>query len=115
MSSKEFCVNVRVLLCQDRDGDNHVGWVAQCLEYDIAAQGQTIDVVKKRFRHTLIGQILVDIKHGKEPLEGIKKAPREFWKQFEQGERLARQPKFYMPDNIEIPVRAAVKDMRVYA
>ena len=111
MPPKEL--NVRVLICQDHDADGNRGWVAQCLEYDIAAQGQTLDVVKQRFTLTLIGQMTVDIKHGKKPLEGIKEAPSKFWEHFKQGERLERQPPFYSPDEARIPIPA--EDMRVYA
>ncbi len=65
---------VRTLLIQEGDL-----WSIQCLEYDIAAQGRTIDEAKNAFEKTFLGQIALDIKEDREPFEGIEKAPQEFW------------------------------------
>ena len=109
MRTKEF--NLRVLF--RREGE---GWVAQCLEYDIVAQGSTLDKAKHRMQRTLIGQIIVDVKHGREPYEGIKQAPILYWREFDKGQRFERQPQFYLPEEINrMPFRAVVEDMRVFA
>jgi hypothetical protein len=68
-------------------------WVAQGLEYDIAAQGKTIRDAMKAFRRTVVGQMVIDMKHGREPLSAIPKAPDFYWqKYFEEAEPLTRQP-----------------------
>ena len=60
-----FNFPLTILFLQD-----HGYWVAQCLEYDITAQGKTIDAAKLAFERTFVGQVLVDTQKGKEPLEG---------------------------------------------
>ena len=44
-------------------------WVAQCLEHDIAAQGKTLPEVEDAFRKTVVGQIVLDLRKGREPLD----------------------------------------------
>lgn len=87
-TSDKIEINIvsRFLVYKEYDGENDV-WVARGLEYNIVAQGKTLDRVKRRFKHTLIGQICVDIMNSREPLEYFNEAPREFWDQFEQGNR----------------------------
>ncbi len=69
-------------------------WVAQGLEYDIAAQGKTIRDAMRAFRRTLVGQIILDIKLGRRPLSNVPKAPDFYWEKYDEGEPLAdnRQP-----------------------
>ena len=113
MDKIEF--NVSILLKKEGMGDQS-GWVAQCLEYDIAAQGKTIAAAKIAFEETFVGQIMVDIVHNKQPLEGIQKAPKEYWNEFKKGEQLAdnRRP-FYLPETIPpaFVIQAVANDMRV--
>ena len=115
MEKQSYSFRVSILLCKEGSGEDS-GWVAQCLEYDITAQGKTIQDAKKAFGKTFVGQILVDLKHGKAPLQGIKKAPKEYWDKWNVSEQLAdhRQP-FYLPDNIPpaFVIHAAATDMRV--
>lgn len=59
--------------------------VAQCLEYDIAAQGDDIPIAKWRFARTLLGQAALDRYHDKEPLAAIKEAPAMYWEMSRQG------------------------------
>jgi hypothetical protein len=65
---------VSVLL--HRDG---AAWVAQCLEYDVAAQGSTVGEAKNNFLRTLSTQIVFDVKDGKRPLEGLDRAPASYF------------------------------------
>jgi hypothetical protein len=68
-------------------------WVAQGLEYDIAAQGKTIRDAMRAFRRTVVGQMVLDIRNGREPLAAIPKAPDFYWQKYlEEAEPLARQP-----------------------
>ena len=61
-------------------------WIAQGLEHDIVAQGSSIDHVEQRFVHTLVAQVLMDLKEGKEPLADLGPAP-EGWKNSFSGGR----------------------------
>ena len=69
--------SVKVLLIQE---DNL--WSMQCLDYDLAAQGRTQEEVKDAFGKIFLGQIVIDIREGREPFENIGKAPQEFWDMF---------------------------------
>jgi hypothetical protein len=70
---KTSTFSVSVLL--HRDGDV---WVAQCLEYDLAAQAPDEEEVKKRFLRTFAAQILFDIKDKRKPLSALGKAPKRY-------------------------------------
>ena len=65
---------VSVLL--HRDGS---AWVAQCLEYDLAAQAPTVEEAKNRFLRTLSAQILDDLLDGRRPLSRLGQAPQHFF------------------------------------
>src|SRR6266542_2500761 len=62
-------------------------WVAQCLEHDIAAQGKTLPEAEDAFRRTLLAQVVLDIRKGREPLEDIKAAPKMYWRKWDEGIR----------------------------
>ena len=81
-------------------------WVAQGLEYDIAAQGKTIRDAMLAFERTVVGHIVLDLQNNRQPLSALPKAPRFYWNQYEQGEPLMENRKpFRLPDNV--PFRAA--------
>ncbi len=62
--------NVNVLLYQE----NGV-WVAQGVEYDMAAQGNTDTEALDSFERVFLGQIHLDITRGLEPLQDIDPMP----------------------------------------
>lgn len=110
-AKRQFSVQVLVL----REGDV---WVAQCLEYDIAAQGATLPEVKKALERTFIGQMMVDAHLGQEPLDNIPPAPREYWEKFEQGERICDRSPFRLPEAVREAAHvsaASASDLRIYA
>lgn len=92
-------------------------WVAQGLEYDIAAQGKSIPEALKAFEKTFAGQILLDIIEKRAPLEGITKAPQDYWDMFQEGQRLKDTECFNLPK--EIPegfiIDSQPCDLRIYA
>ena len=95
---------------------NASGWVAQCLEYDIAAQGDTISEAMASFRRTFLGQVRVDVAHGRKPLEGIQKAPAEYWAEFSRAEQLMpNTTPFSVPEYTPEPymIQAVAQDCRV--
>jgi predicted RNase H-like HicB family nuclease len=97
-----------VLLVQE-DGD----WVAQCLEYDVAAQGNSISEAKEALAQTIAGQIVVALEHEEQPFQGIPPAPKEYWDKFHTGERLAdREPIFIPPAYM---INAMQDDVRISA
>ena len=78
------CVRVLFFPYTDKEQDLPL-WIGQGLEYDIVAQGDSIQQVEERFINTLIAQGLIDMRHGKDVFEGIEKAPDEYWELFEKG------------------------------
>ena len=66
-------------------------WVAQCLDYDVAAQGETIQEAKEAFGVAFSAQLAVYIDDNQNPLEMIPPAPQEYWDKFARGDRLADQ------------------------
>jgi hypothetical protein len=89
-------------------------WVAQGLEYDIAAQGKTIRDAMRAFRQTLIGQIVIDVRHGRQPFANIPKAPDFYWEKYDEGESLAdnRQP-LHLPKDLSPQLRSAEVELKV--
>jgi len=76
----DFRFKLSILLLREADG-----WVAQCLDYDITAQGQTIAAAKEAFARTFAGQVVVDVQRGVEPLTGFNSAPLEYWSKLRKG------------------------------
>lgn len=63
-------------------------WVLQCLQYDIAGQGKTIEDAKVAFRDAFVGQVIVDCEHGRKPLAQVPRAPRWYWDEFHEATKL---------------------------
>lgn len=68
-------INTRVLIF--RDG-SHNQWAAQCLEYDIAAQGESLEDVMNRFERTFVGNIVLALESDEEPLATFLPAPQKY-------------------------------------
>lgn len=102
MSESNFIINV---IAFQEEG----GWVAQCLEYDIAAQGQTIPDLQYELQRTLISHVVVSAELGREPFAGVGEAPRKFWKMYEDAKtRVERDDlPFRLPD--PMPLHVALK------
>ena len=80
-----------------REGDQ---WVAQCLEYDIAAQGPDFQEAMLRLTMTVNAECEYTLKkHGK-AFESIDAAPQEFFEKFEQTDFSMRS------DHMELKIAA---------
>jgi hypothetical protein len=101
--------SLSILLRPEQDGT----WAAQCLEYDIAAQGKTLHEAKYAIEKAFVSQVIVDLSTGNAPLIDTPRAPDEYWKEFEGGERLAERKSFFIP--LPFMFRAAVEEMRIAA
>jgi hypothetical protein len=77
-------LNLRAVLFQEEGW-----WVAQCLEYALAAQARTQADVVYEIERLLVGRILIGAEKGCLPFAGLPPAPRRFWKMFELAEPLA--------------------------
>lgn len=61
-------------------------WVAQCLEYDIATQAKTPVELYRELARVLTLQVELDTEAGREPFQGIDRAPDKFWSMFATAE-----------------------------
>lgn len=107
-------IEVSALLFQERVHNMDM-WVAQCLEYDIVAEGGTLHKARENLAVTLYAQADFDTKHGKEPFDGIERAPDEFQKLFNKGEQLLERHDFSFIEKYDIPKQPVIKDARVFA
>jgi hypothetical protein len=98
MAPKEVFL-IRVLLLQEGNF-----WVAQALEYDIAAQGRDLEGARRAFVRTFVAQIDLDIRNKKQPLDGIPPAPDWYFEAYERAEEL---PEFIRP-SVSLPQRPYV-------
>lgn len=78
------------------------GWVAECVEFDIGAQGDTMEKAFKGFLHNFVGQIMVDVAHGRKPLEGIGPSPDDVRQKFESAKQLTKTA-LIREDTVEMP------------
>jgi hypothetical protein len=75
MTEWRFSLNILLF----KEGDV---WVAQCLQYDLVAQGSSIPEVKRRFTDVFVGQAIIDVTAGKKPfsdLAGASVVYRDRW------------------------------------
>jgi hypothetical protein len=107
-----YTFEVRVLILWENES-----WIAQGLDYDITGHGKTLNEVIDNFERTFVGQILIDIKHGQQPLANIPRAPKFYWKKFDEGKRLAEKKRFTLPEAMPpaFMVSAEAADLRIYA
>ncbi len=107
---QNFEFNVNVLLLQEQKT-----WVAQCLEYDIAAQGDTINDAMNNFGRTFLGQVALDFSNQKRPLEGIEPSPDFYWEKFKKARRLQDGESFNLPDVPPAHIVAGINELRISA
>src|SRR5689334_9565828 len=53
-------------------------WIAQCVDFDICAQGATLDDLRVNFLATLRADYEHSVRHGGHPFAGIGRAPERF-------------------------------------
>ncbi len=53
-------------------------WIAQFLEYDIAAQARTLSDVQYEIQRVLVGRVTMAEKLNIDPFEGLAPAPKEY-------------------------------------
>jgi hypothetical protein len=81
-------VVLSVLFFRDASGI----WVAQALERDIAAQGQTQEAAKIAMQRTVAGYLRMDAKLKREPLSSLGPAPQQYWAVWERVSQKTLEP-----------------------
>jgi hypothetical protein len=93
-------------------------WVAQCLEYDIAAQARTLKDVQYEIQRVIIGRIAAAKQLGTDPFEDIPPAPEEYHRIFKDADktlRLELKPIKNFQKNIIPPAFMLPKEAVLYA
>jgi len=76
--------------------------VARCLEYDIVAQGQSVDEALRAWAEVFAGQIIIDARAGREPLAQVGPAPERFFELYQRARKLEGTP-MRLPDEVPQP------------
>lgn len=87
-----------------REGD---WWVAQCLDYDLAAQARTEKDLQYELGRILVGRIMAGAELGVEPFKGLPPAPRRYWDMFFDAQS---QPKTLVPF---VPIGALLAQQQI--
>lgn len=80
-----------------REGD---WWVAQCLDYDLAAQAKTLKDLAYEIQRVLVGHMVICKQEGITPFEHLPKAPEKYWELFSEGLELSP------PKNLDFQILA---------
>jgi hypothetical protein len=75
-------IAIRVVVFKDNDV-----WVAQCLEFDIGAQADSIDALTERLNAVLKAELKESVERNKMPFAGIAPAPQRFHTMWEHRTR----------------------------
>ena len=79
MKSATDTIAIRVVVFKD-DGN----WVAQCLEYDIGAQAESMDLLNDRLKVVLMAEFKESMERHQAPFAGIDPAPERFQRMWER-------------------------------
>ena len=60
-------------------------YIAQCLEWDIAAQDQSPTKALQAFEVVFWTRVMRDVEKGRDILENVESAPDDLWEQFRSG------------------------------
>jgi hypothetical protein len=74
------------------------GVFAQCLDFDVAAQGATFEEAEQAFFRTCNLQIEIDRQCGREPFSSLGMAPARFWRLAETVSEWHRREAPELPD-----------------
>jgi hypothetical protein len=84
--------NYRVVIFQEKSR-----WIAQCLEYDVASDGETILDAIDMFIFAMKGNAELAIKNGDVPFSKLKPAPQKYFDLYEKAVLLSPDLKFPTP------------------
>ncbi len=97
-------LRLRVLIQKEFDGER-VKWLAQCLEHDVVAQGDSLDEVKTKFARTVMGYATLAVKYNEALFANILPAPEQYHRLWDKATELKDSLPMSFPSN-RIPARA---------
>lgn len=92
-------ITLRVLFYQEGDQ-----WVAQCVDHDITAHGESIPKAQRAFEYAVISEVVVSVESGRRPFTDPTTVPPLFVQAFEDAlaEKLDRA-NIDLPPGVELP------------
>jgi predicted RNase H-like HicB family nuclease len=69
-------------------------WSAQILEHDIATQAKTLQELLYEVERILVAHIALAAEEGRQPFQGIPRAPEKYWERFKKSHISMRSPSF---------------------
>lgn len=91
-----------------KSGDH---WMVQCLEFDVAAQATSVKDVTYQFERAMVAHMVIARENNMEPFTNVPKAPKRYWKMFEDGIQLA--PAKTHTFIVNESARPSVSEMRI--
>ncbi len=79
------------------------GWVAQCLQYDIAVQANSLADLQREFQVELASHVFFNIERGRAPFDGLDEAPPKFWKMYSEGTPLSESEDLSSSEAVKLP------------
>lgn len=100
-------ISIDAIAFQDASGV----WIGQCIQYDIAAHARTLTDLPKAIEREVFANICINIKLGKDALDGIPPAPKRFADEFNQAQ-LGLSPNYKLK-SLDSRKRVRLHDLRV--
>ncbi|MDD5043668.1 MAG: hypothetical protein PHD51_03305 [Patescibacteria group bacterium] len=107
---------VSILIIKNKTTDGSTIFSAQCLEYDVVAQGKTLPEAQKMIYHVLLAEIFLDLENNIKPFSSYKKPPKEFQKLFKSAKSLENSltpPGAISPDKIHNFPSLEIKEWKI--
>lgn len=100
MKSSMTALKISAILFQEGEV-----WSAQCLEYDIATQADSLPNLRYELERVIFSHIAASAELGRKPFEGLPPAPRRFWVMFEKSKTRVEGDDipFRLPDTLAVP------------
>ena len=112
VSKDQSQILVSILLSNEASPKGTV-WIAQCLQWDIAGQGESPRAALHAFEQVFWAHILRDIEKGR-PILQKEPAPQELWDQFRAGMPFRDAYSLRPPASIRLP-RVEANEIRLAA
>lgn len=93
-------------------------WVGQCLQHDIAVQGENLRECMQELNDSLLGRIVIASELGMDhPFRDVPPAPLKYWKQYRAALKLSpEESTFQFPEGVPpaFMIRPSDLEIRVY-
>jgi hypothetical protein len=100
--------SLRAVLFQEGDS-----WSAQCLDFDIVAQAETLWALPTELARVLAVHVAASAQLGREPFAGIEAAPLRFWNLYEGANRYEVKLPSFVTDDASIQLPQIDPDLRI--